>query len=320
MRNFAPTLLVAAMVSFGASLAHAQAVLRAEVQVEEDVVTLGDLFDGIEGNENMPILAAPGPGQRLLLTRPQIAQIARQGGVRFDARFAPEVVSIGRAATVVEPAQIKEQVEAALENAGAVGPLDVQMATQDLTLFLPSGEPATIDVKDVKYDFGSGKFSATLVTGLKKPVSREISGIATSMAEMPVLRRPLEPGMIVTADDVEWVKVRADRVGRGTFTHADDVIGKEIKHRIRPGQAISTKSLGIAAVVKKGEIVTITYRKEMTTGKLFLASSGRVLNDGAVGDVVDVENIQSRRKVQAHVVAAGHVMVPVNEQKIALAE
>ena len=73
--------------------------------------------------------------------------------------------------------------------------------------------------------------------------------------------------------------------------------GQVARTRIRAGQTITASDLEPRAVVKRNQIADV----EAKSGALTIRLRARVMADGAVGDVVECENVASRQRFTAYV-------------------
>jgi len=138
------------------------------------------------------------------------------------------------------------------------------------------------------------------------PLARAtISGRAVEMTDIPVLGRRLEPGEVIAHNDVEWISVRADRVGRNTISDPERLLGKSPRRPIRAGEAVLSADLREPVLVEKNSIVTIRLQHP----RMELTAQGRALDQGSAGDTIRVMNTKSKTVVNAEVAESGDVMV-----------
>jgi flagellar basal body P-ring formation protein FlgA len=88
-----------------------------------------------------------------------------------------------------------------------------------------------------------------------------------------------------------------------TDPHA--VAGLAARHQLRPGQPLHDADLMKPALVQRNDVVTIFYEAP----GINLTLRGQAQDAGAFGDTINVMNTQSKRVVQAVVVAPGRVAV-----------
>jgi flagella basal body P-ring formation protein FlgA len=94
-------------------------------------------------------------------------------------------------------------------------------------------------------------------------------------------------------------------VRRDVVTNPRLLIGQEPRYQLRAGAPIRTVEVQKPVVVGKSSSVTIILRSKFMT----LTAQGRALEDGSVGDVIRVTNVQSKQTVDAKVEGPGQVSV-----------
>lgn len=114
-----------------------------------------------------------------------------------------------------------------------------------------------------------------------------------------VASRTLRVGTILEAADL-----RGTGVGDQSASIAE-LVGQEVRRAIYAGRSVATRDLGPPTLIRRNEIVTMTYR----TGGLGLRTQGRSLASGGLGEMVEVMNLDSRLMVRGRVVGPLQVEV-----------
>jgi flagella basal body P-ring formation protein FlgA len=122
---------------------------------------------------------------------------------------------------------------------------------------------------------------------------------------VPVLRDTVGLGEIIDADDLDVVELPFGRVPRNAITDAQNLIGMTPKRLLRPGLPIRETDVVPPMIVKKNTVVMMNF----DSAGLHLTAKGKALENGALGEVIRVENLQSGIAVQGVVQADGHVAV-----------
>ncbi len=129
-----------------------------------------------------------------------------------------------------------------------------------------------------------------------------LSAKVSQMTDVLVSTKHLAPGTLLGADMVQ-IESRDQLFIRGaTLTDASIVDGARIKRNLSQGQILTLRDL---CLVCKGDQVTI----EGISGSLVVATSGKALSDGSLGDNIEVQNSSSGRKIQASVTAVKKVAI-----------
>ncbi len=181
-------------------------------------------------------------------------------------------------------------------------PVEIAFHGRDNGFMLP--QDAAWRLEQFSYDGRSGRFNAQVAAnGLREEI--RLSGRATSVEALPVLRNRVAPGDTITANDVEWRQMPAGRYGSDYIERVEDVIGQTPRRSLGMGQPIRSADLSRPEAVNKNALVTMIA----TVPGLTITTSGRAIEGGAIGDVIQVTNLQSKKIVQATIVAPNQVQV-----------
>ena len=91
----------------------------------------------------------------------------------------------------------------------------------------------------------------------------------------------------------------------GALSPDVDIIGLEAKVTLYPGRPILADHVGPAALIERNQPVVVVFQN----GGLTIATDGRALSRGALGDIVRVMNLSSRHTVSGKVQPDGSVVV-----------
>lgn len=121
--------------------------------------------------------------------------------------------------------------------------------------------------------------------------------------------RPISAGEIVQPEDLVWGK--AAMAPADAPNDPDAVIGLAARRPLRAGAAVAARDVSAPMVIKANEIVTLTYDNQGVS----LALQAKALSGGAVGETINVQNVTSKKTVQAVVTGPGQAAVgPAAEQ------
>ncbi len=138
-----------------------------------------------------------------------------------------------------------------------------------------------------------------LVKNMSIPVEVE------ALTDMVVALYPLPRGMVVEASDVSLQKRDLAEVSGKVSFNLDDVLGKRVRVPIRANMPVRGDYLEKVPLVKNGQMVTIVAEN----GGLRVTATGMARGSGAEGDLIMVQNMNSKKSVQARVIDAGSVAV-----------
>lgn len=174
---------------------------------------------------------------------------------------------------------------------------------------LPLGNTVQADteivLEDLRHRPASSRFEADLVGRIEgeERFRLALHGRATELVELPTLVRPVDPGEIVVDADLTWRTVRANRIAPTAIVVPDELIGAEARRRLRPGSTLTERDVGPPRLVRRGRPVRLVYLRP----GLRLEVLGTAQDDGGLGDLVRVQNVDSRRQLQGVVSAPDEV-------------
>jgi len=125
--------------------------------------------------------------------------------------------------------------------------------------------------------------------------------------EMPVAvaTRDVGRGTPLEPDDLKLQVMDTSHLLRGHFTSIDELVGSRLKRTLRRGQVVTPSMLVVQKTVQRGEQITILS----AAGPIEVRSQGKALRDGNPGDLIPVENLSSKKRLEARVVSSGLVSV-----------
>jgi len=285
-------------------------ILRAAVTVDDNLVRLGDLFLGAGDKGEIGVGHAPVPGQRVVFNAHLLYRIAQAHGLDWRPLSINDHVVVERESIVIDGEEIERQILAALVDKG-VDPerVAIELSNPGLRLHLAVGSNPTIAVDVTAYDPRTGRFSASVTAPSDDPAAQRVrvSGRLHDVTEVPILTDRVMRGEVIGADDVQWLRLRTNRLPANTVLDADGLIGQTPKRTLRPGEPVRASEVRRPIVVPKGGLVTLV----LTTSGMQLTVRGRALEDGGDGDAIRVANAQSHTLVEGIVTGAGRVTIPL---------
>lgn len=125
------------------------------------------------------------------------------------------------------------------------------------------------------------------------------------IAQVLVLNRAVMAGEVLSADAVSLRRQEIADLGYGFITQPDRVIGQTARRALAAGAVLGLADLAAPNLVKRGQPVTLVSR----AGAITVRVDGKALGDGAAGDYISVQNLNSRRVVRGKVRSQGEVDV-----------
>ncbi|WP_421738575.1 flagellar basal body P-ring formation chaperone FlgA [Caulobacter sp.] len=133
---------------------------------------------------------------------------------------------------------------------------------------------------------------------------------AKGNVEVLAYARSLAAGEIVQPQDLIWTKVAA--APTDAPQDADAVIGMSAKRPLREGAVASMRDVSAAQVIKNGDLVAVTYED----GGISLTLQGKSMSAAAIGDSVTVQNVLSKKIIEAVATGPGSAIVGPQAQRL----
>ena len=286
------------------ALVRAAPMLKPAATVEGDLIRMGDIFENVEKQADVPIAYAPKPGRQAVLELDQLWGIARAHGVKWRPRSRFERVVITRASQTIGNKDIRREVEQALVEHGLEGELWIQLDRRSAVFHLPKDLPGTLSLKDFRYR--DGRFTAVLHAPADAPVLiTPISGRVEKLLAIPVLKRAIEPGDVIRKSDIAWLKLRERKVSRRVLTGLDSLVGQTPRRPVRANTPLRRGDVQAQMLVVKGKLVRMTFRTDF----MELTTRGRAIESGTKGDIIKIMNLKSKKVVEATVTGPGQVTI-----------
>ncbi|KAA2234828.1 flagellar basal body P-ring formation chaperone FlgA [Salinarimonas soli] len=282
--------------------------LRPEIAARGDVVTLGDLVEGApEALAGTPVFRAPALGESGTIQAARILEAAARHGLRAVETRGLTQVAVRRAGRRVDVAEVEAAVKAALELRHQVDARTLGVLFDGAAPPVPAvADDAALVAEDVTFDPRTRRFTARIaLRGTEGRMLARVAGQAIEMAEVQVLQRGFNRGDTLQAGDVAVERRPRASVPGDALVDGNEVAGRSARRTLAAGSILRNGDLQRPEIVARGEIVTIVYE----VPGLVLTLRGRANEAGAKGDVVSVTNPQSKRTLQATVVAPGKVSV-----------
>jgi flagella basal body P-ring formation protein FlgA len=303
--------LVLTFILIVPTLAAGRPVLKGDVTVGSDVLTLGDLVEGIPAEvAGTPLFRAPALGQTGTIQSRRIVEAARPFGLPgIDTGGRTQVV-VTRAARRIGASDLEMAVKRILESQHGLDgrALSISFDGPPPSLIVAPEVQGQLTAEDVTYDRRSRRLSALVWIGpspTEKKSSVRITGVAVEHVEVAVLTRALARGETAHAGDFTIEKRVKESVPADAQPEAQALAGRVARRALQAGSVVRTGDLARPEIVARGDVVTIVYEVPGMT----LSLRGRASDSGALGDIIAVVNPQSKKSLQAQVIAPGKVSV-----------
>ena len=119
------------------------------------------------------------------------------------------------------------------------------------------------------------------------------------MADVVVASGAISRGEVIRSGDIHIARQEVTNLGVIPVGDPEFVTGKRARTMIKVNQPITERMVERPPLVKRRDIVTLLYE----TGAIRISAKVEVREDGCLGEVVRVRNLQSRKEFSARVVS-----------------
>ena len=120
-----------------------------------------------------------------------------------------------------------------------------------------------------------------------------------------VAKHPIPRGEMITKNHLQYERHNVGRYHAGVYTDMESLVGMIAKRPIRDTAVITARMVKPRLLVTRGEMITIIAEGN----GLKIRTSGKALMDGQQGQVIQIVNNRSGRKLSGEVVARSTVRV-----------
>ncbi len=160
-----------------------------------------------------------------------------------------------------------------------------------------SNKPVDVEIRGLRSDDKTHSWNASMVILSDEKVisALPLAGRYTQMNEVPVLKRQVRNGDLITDDDIEMQKFPQARIYKDTIDDIASLVGNTPVRGISAGRPIRSNEVAPPALIKKNALVQMRYKTE----SMEITTEGQALANGAKGDVIDVRNVASKKIARA---------------------
>jgi len=191
----------------------------------------------------------------------------------------------------------EEAVGAALNQKGIGDKISVTIVGRKNAPIFASDKPVTIEVKGLQIEKRDNRWSASLLFVAAGEVVSALpsTGHFDEMVELPVLKREIRTGDIISEADIEIRDFSMAHTRTDTVTDISALVGKSPLHNISPSRPLREHEVASPAIIKKNNVVDMHY----SSPGMEITTVGQALDDGAKGDVINIRNMASKKIVRA---------------------
>jgi len=138
-----------------------------------------------------------------------------------------------------------------------------------------------------------------------KPWSLYISVMVSLYSDVVIATHSLSRGAVLTAADLTLEKKDIARLRGRYFSDPARAVGKALKRNLQRGRTLDPQHIITPDTIKKGSKVIILAHSD----KIQVRMPGKALSSGAKGTLIRVQNIKSKKELEAIVMSPGVVKV-----------
>jgi flagella basal body P-ring formation protein FlgA len=310
------TFFTASLVAYAESQPFALRVKgRAEVLVTTDSLRFGDIADvsahdllhddEVIGLKKIHLGNSPAPGSTAQLSAQTVIDKLRAAGVdlnRIGYSF-PAVITVKRAGRQLGVDEVRAALSLSLDRTGRSAAL--RSIRYDGSMWIPPGYTEIRAEPVAQTSQGLLPFLLRVLVDGKEINARTVEASIDEWTELPVARRSIPSGEVVSIDDLARARMNAATLPRDAVSSELAIIGKRTKTEISIGEPFRKDKLSTPAVVEAGQKVSMLYRN----GRFEVTATGVALEAGARGEEVRIRNESSKKIITATVIEPGLVGV-----------
>ncbi len=299
--------LIAALLAGGSAFAQEAMRLKSEITVTGETIRLDQLIEGVGEKGSVAMFRAPQPGHRGTIRADRILDAARELGIRGIETGDVVAITITRPGRTISRDDMQQAIARLAAERGALGNLEIVLDDHHPARLVDASRGEAIKVAQFNRDVRTGRFEArlTLAGGLDNVEGWTVTGGIVEMREVAVPVGNLDRGDAIQAKDLVMVKRPAAQVGADVVRPLADLIGMVPRRALKAGEMIRSADLAKPILVEKSSLVSVTY----VTRGLTLTMRGRAQGAGSMGDVVKVQNLQSKKIVEGMVTGPAQVTI-----------
>lgn len=306
----AVSVMVIAMMSFIASINKAMAASpRASVTVTDDVIRVGDVFQGVKYNADFILAPAPLPGKELIWDARTLLRVATAFDLSWRPSSAMDHVSIRRMANMISMDMLKSEIKQAMAKEGVKGEFEIDFANGSANqIILPHDVEPYVNILSFSFNPSRKTFSATVETPSAsdgKAVKTNIVGQAHPLVKIPVLKETSRRGETISRNDITMLAVRDNDITNDMVVSVNELVGMTPTRIIRGGMPVDRNDLNKPLLVNRGEMVTM----KLSNGPIKVTAMARAMERGTKDDIIKLMNVDSKRTIEARITGLREAVV-----------
>src|SRR5262249_19718796 len=228
----------------------------------------------------------------------------------LDTRGLAEVV-VTRASRQITSKDMEARILRALAGQSGLADaanLSVMFDNDIKPLQVEAAITAELRIERLSYDPRSGRFDVSFElpgSAVARRLPLRSTGAIGETCEALVPTRAIAQGEMIRASDLAPARRPKSEAASNVVREAEQAVGRAAKRALRAGAVVYQGDFVKPEIVARNEAVTISYE----VPGIVVSIRGQALEPGALGDVINVLNAQSKKTLQATVTGPGRVSV-----------
>lgn len=288
-------------------------VLKDKSVVNSDIVRIKDVavMDSPtrERIGELAIAASPEIGKSISIEKQEIFEKLVGNGFKSPEIKGSSMITVTRKGTMVKASFFKDQIyDYVIENSKWKDGIDVEIVSTKDIVIPESDVRWKITPANGQDFFGSILFDVKAISTLTNEVlfSNWITAKLKITKEVAVSNADITRGQLISENDVRWETREITAFTKDAILTREEVIGQRAGRMIRPNSVITTSLMEKKFMVRRGEMAVLLVKLNGVNA----STSVKVLADGAMGDTVQVMNMESKKIITGTV--SGRNTVEVN--------
>lgn len=280
--------------------AHAT-TLKPNAIITGNMITLGDLFEGLTRDTERVLGPAPQPGQNMVLNARTLLRVAHAFNLDWRPKTSYDQITLRRDATIIGTDQLASSLKQQLQESGINNSFKINFYQAYPKIVIPGNLAQNVDVKSIDIDRNKNRFTALVVApSIDNPIQTlELSGEIVKTIAIPVLKETAQSGDLISRNMIEWIEIEERQLQPNTIINYDELHNMTPRRVVFSGKPISAKEIIAPRLVERGSEVTMVY----SFGGMNLTAKGKALQGGSKGETIRVMNLASSRPIEATITA-----------------
>lgn len=160
-----------------------------------------------------------------------------------------------------------------------------------------------IVLTDIEIDTSKGRFAGIMIIDNK--IEHEISGKYTEIVKIPAINTKLRRNEVITAAHITYVDIDKSKLSRGYIDDELQLIGKSPVRTLFKNRPVMPKQIAAPTIIDRKESVTMVFENNI----MQIQDVGVAVEEGGMGDMIRVRNVNSNVIVHARIIGDNLVKV-----------